>query len=260
MDRGFALVTGASKGLGVAFAEQLAVQGWNLALAARSKPELEALAARLQAAHSIRCAVLPADLSKASAPADLEGQLKAQGLAVELLINNAGFGLLGRFADADLGRLMEMIHLNVGALTELTRRLLPPMIAQKRGFVLNVASTAGFVPGPFMAVYYASKAYVLSLSEALHAELAGTGVVVSCLCPGATRTQFAETAGSSQSKLFKGANVMEAGPVVRAGLEGLFAGRALVIPGLTNKLMIQSLRLAPRAMTRTVAKRYQQLD
>lgn len=258
MERGWALVTGASKGLGVSFAEQLAAQGWNLALAARSQAELDSLAKRLQAAHSLRCAVLPCDLSRPTAPAELEVALEAQGIVVEVLINNAGFGLLGGFAKSDLARLMEMIHLNVGALTELTHRLLPPMLAAKRGYILNVASTAGFVPGPFMAVYYASKAYVLSFTEALHAELEGTGVLVSCLCPGATRTQFADTAGSKQSKLFKGANVMEAEPVVRAGLKGLFAGRALVIPGVANKIMIQSLRVAPRAMTRSVAKRYQQ--
>jgi short-subunit dehydrogenase len=251
---GYALVTGASKGIGAALAEALAKRGHPLILVARSRVELEALAAKLTGAHQVKCVVLTSDLSQATAPGLLWAEVERLGLPVEVLINNAGFGLLGPFKDNALQSELDMIQLNISALTALSKLALPAMLARKQGRILNVASTAAFVPGPFMAVYYASKAYVLSFSEALSSELEGTGVTVTALCPGATRTEFAAVAGSTDSKLFKGSNVMDVGPVVDAAMRGLFAGKSLVIPGFQNKLLLQSLRFAPRKMTRNVAK------
>jgi len=259
-EHGYALITGASKGLGAEMARQLAAEGWNLVLVARSKGELDALASGLVEKHGVKAIALVEDLGKPGSADRLWSQVSAANLFVEVLINNAGFGLLGAFRDTPIERELEMLQVNVATLTHLTKLALPAMLERKRGFIMNVASTAGFVPGPFMSVYYASKAYVLSLSEALHAELDGTGVVVSALCPGATRTEFAQTARSSESKLFKRGHVMEAGPVVKAGLAGMFRGAAVVVPGLQNKIMIQSLRLAPRAVTRGIAGGMQQVE
>lgn len=257
-DRGYALVTGASKGLGAEMAEQLAAAKWNLILVARSKTELDALAKAITEKHGVTARVVPADLSKAGSAVELWNDVQALGVPVEVLINNAGFGLLGAFRETDIARELEMIQVNVTTLVHLTKLALPAMLERKRGYVMNVASTAGFVPGPFMSIYYASKAFVLSWSEALHAELQGTGVLVSALCPGATKTQFADTAKSNDSKLFKGGNVMEAGPVVKAGLAGMFKGTAVVIPGVQNKLLIQGLRVAPRSLLRGISKSLQQ--
>jgi short-subunit dehydrogenase len=257
-DRGHALVTGASKGIGAAMVEQLAADRWNVILVARGKSELEALAGQLAAKHDVKALVLAADLSQPSAAQDLWARVAALGVRVDVLVNNAGFGLLGPFDKTPLPRELEILQVNVTALTELTKLALPAMLERRQGWILNVSSTAGFVPGPFMSVYYASKAYVLSFSEGLASELAGTGVTVSALCPGPTRTQFADTAESSRTKLFQGGGVMEAEPVARAGLRGLFAGKAVIVPGFQNKLMIQSLRVAPRAAVRRVTRRLQQ--
>jgi len=254
----YALVTGASKGIGAELAEQLAADHWNLVLVARGRGELETLAKALTAKHGIKALVLPADLAQPNAAADLWNRVSAQGVKVEVLINNAGFGLLGPFHETPIQRELEMIQVNITALTELTKLALPPLLERRRGWILNVGSTAGFVPGPLMSVYYASKAYVLSFSEALTAELAGTGVSVTVLCPGPTRTQFSATAHSSDSKLFQGGRAMEASPVARAGLAGLFAGKAIVVPGFQNKLMIQALRIAPRWLVRRITHSMQQ--
>jgi hypothetical protein len=257
-DRGYALVTGASKGIGAAMAQQLAAEHWNLVLVARGKEELDTLAGELAAKHAVKALVLPSDLSRPNAAADLWARVSALGVRVEVLVNNAGFGLLGAFDKTSLQRELEIVQVNVIALTELTKLALPAMLERKQGWILNVASTAGFVPGPLMSVYYASKAYVLSFSEGLASELDGSGVKVSALCPGPTRTQFSDTAESSKSKLFQKGGVMEADPVARAGLRGLFKGKVVVIPGLQNKLMIQSLRIAPRALVRRITRGLQQ--
>jgi short-subunit dehydrogenase len=258
MERGYALVTGASKGIGAALAEQLAADHWNLILVARGKEELETLGNALAAKHGIRTLVLPTDLSQPNAASDLWARVSALGVRVDVLVNNAGFGLLGPFDKTPLKRELAIIQVNVTALTELTKLALPAMLERKLGWILNVASTAGFVPGPFMSVYYASKAYVLSFSEGLASELGGSGVTVSALCPGPTRTQFSDTAESSKSKLFQGGGVMEAEPVARAGLRGLFRGKAVIVPGFQNRLMIQTLRIAPRALVRRITRKLQQ--
>ena len=242
-----ALVTGASAGLGVEFARQLAKRGHALVLAARRTDRIEELASQLGNARAVTI-----DLSKPGAAADLLADLDAHGEQVDLLINNAGFGLIGRVAELDAGRLRQMIDLNVGTLTDLCRALAPRMIERKGGAILNVASTAAFQPGPNMAVYFATKAYVLSFTEALHEELKPHGIRVSCLCPGPTRTEFGAVAGFGGNGLFD-RTAMEAPEVVAAGLAGLDRNRAVVVPGLVNKIGAAGTRFAPRSVVRKIA-------
>jgi short-subunit dehydrogenase len=242
-----ALVTGASAGLGVEFARQLSKRGHRLVLAARRKERLEEMAAEL---GNARAAAI--DLSKPEAVTELIADIEGAGEDVDLLINNAGFGLIGRFAELDAKREREMIDLNVGALTGLCRAVAPRMIARKSGGILNVASTAAFQPGPKMAVYFATKAFVLSLSEALHEELKPHGIKVSCLCPGPTRTEFGEVAGFGGNSLFDRV-AMRADDVVRQGLNGLDRNRAVVVTGWLNKLGAASTRFAPRPAARKIA-------
>ena len=242
-----ALVTGASAGLGVEFARQLSKRGHRLVLAARRKERLEELAAEL---GNARAAAI--DLSRPEAVTKLIADIEGAGEGVDLLINNAGFGLIGRFAELDAKREREMIDLNVGALTDLCRAVAPRMIARTSGGILNVASTAAFQPGPKMAVYFATKAFVLSLSEALHEELKPHGIKVSCLCPGPTRTEFGEVAGFGGNSLFDRV-AMRADDVVRQGLNGLDRNRAVVVTGWLNKLGAASTRFAPRPAARKIA-------
>jgi hypothetical protein len=217
-----------------------------LVLVARRRERLDALAAEIGGgAH-----IIAADLAAPDAAARLMGELEGLGLSVDILINNAGFGLTGRFAQLPLDGQREMVDLNVRTLTELAHLVLPGMIARRRGGILNVASTAAFQAGPGFAVYFATKAYVLSLSEALHQELKGTGVKVSALCPGPTRTEFGSVAGV-KSKSFDRLSA-DAASVVAAGLQGLERNKAVVVPGLTNKITAQSGRLIPRAAMRRI--------
>jgi len=242
-----ALITGASAGLGVEFARQLSKRGHRLVLAARRKDRLDALAKELGNARAVAI-----DLSKANAAAKLMADLEAAGEQVEILVNNAGFGLIGRFAELDSKRERQMIDLNVGALTDLCRAVAPGMIKRKSGAILNVASTAAFQPGPKMAVYFATKAFVLSFTEALHEELKPHGVKVTCLCPGPTRTEFGEVAGFGGNGAFDKV-AMEAGEVVEAGLKGMDRNRAVIVPGLVNKIGAISTRFAPRSVVRKIA-------
>ena len=242
-----ALITGASAGLGVEFARQLSKRGHRLVLAARRKERLEDLAKELGNARAVAI-----DLSKAGAAAKLLADVEAAGEQVDLLVNNAGFGLIGRFAELDAQRERQMIDLNVGVLMDLCRAVAPHMIQRKSGGILNVASTAAFQPGPNMAVYFATKAFVLSFTEALHEELKPHGVKVSCLCPGPTRTEFGEVAGFGGNGLFD-RTAMEAPEVVEAGIEGLEKNRAVVVPGLVNKIGATSTRFAPRSIVRKIA-------
>lgn len=242
-----ALITGASAGLGVDFARQLAAKGKRLVLVARRKYRLDALAAELGNSRAIG-----EDLSLPGAVDRLMAGLAAHGEHVELLVNNAGFGLTGQFADLDGKRQRQMIDLNCGLLTELAHAVLPGMIERKQGQILNVASTAAFQPGPGMAVYFATKAYVLSFSEALHEEVKRHGVAVSALCPGPTATEFGEVAGFGSSNLLDKV-AAESGSVVQAGLAGLVAGKAVIIPGLMNKSTAQAHRFFPRSWVRKAA-------
>jgi len=242
-----ALITGASAGLGAEFARQLSRKGHRLVLAARRKDRLDALAAELGNARTVEI-----DLGKPGAAAELVRNVEAAGEQIDLLINNAGFGLRGRFVDLDAAREREMIDLNCGALTDLCRAVAPQMIERRSGGILNIASTAAFQPGPKMAVYFATKAFVLSLTEALHEELKPHGVKVSALCPGPTRTEFGEVAGMATLGQFERLS-MDAEPVVRAGIEGLERNQAVVIPGTINKAGAWSTRFAPRSVVRKIA-------
>jgi short-subunit dehydrogenase len=246
--RGVTLVTGASAGLGVEFARQCRKRGDELVLVARRRDRLEALAAELGSTH-----VVAADLAQPGAAGRLLAEVAGLGLEVDTLINNAGFGAAGAFVETAPERLLEMIDLNMRSLTELCRLALPAMLERRRGFVLNVASTAAFQAGPYSAVYYASKAYVLSLSEALHVEAKGQGVHVSALCPGPTATEFFEVAGSPNGRLARMATDPKA--VVAAGLAGLARNKAIVIPGAANKFGAQASRFLPRATLRGIVAR-----
>lgn len=241
------LITGASAGLGVEFAKQCAARGDEVILVARRKDRLNKLAAEIGKAH-----VIAADLSKPKAAEKLLVEIASRGLWVRTLINNAGFGLRGRFDSLPLDRQLEMIDLNIRSLTNLAFLVLDNMRAHGGGSILNVASTAAFQPGPNMAVYFATKAYVLSFTEALHEEWKNRGVKVSALCPGPTRTEFGEVAGIKTLGSFDRL-AMDAEPVVRAGLEGLNRNQAVVIPGMTNKIGAWSTRLAPRSTVRKIA-------
>ena len=243
-----ALITGASAGLGAEFARQLAKRGRNLVLAARRKDRIDGLARELRNARAIAI-----DLSETGAAAKLMANVEGAGEQVDILINNAGFGLIGRFAKREPERLREMIDLNVGTLTDLCRLVAPGMVERGSGGIINLASTAAFQPGPNMAVYFATKAYVLSFTEALHEELKPYGVRVSCLCPGPTRTEFGEVAGfGGRNGLFDRV-AMEAPKVVAAGLKGLDRNRAVVVPGIPNKITAASSRFAPRPLVRKIA-------
>jgi uncharacterized protein len=246
MSRPVTLITGASAGLGVEFARACAKQGEELVLTARRRDRLEALAQELGG----RVHVIAADLSRREAPAALLTEVEALGLTVDTLINNAGFGGGGRVAAQTPERQLEMIDLNVRALTELARRVLPPMLERGRGAILNVASTAAFQPGPGSAVYFATKAFVLSLSDALHEELKGTGIKVSALCPGPTATEFGVAAGYTGAQLRRFS--ADARGVVEAGLAGLDRNLAVVVPGLANKATAQAHRFLPRAVIRKI--------
>jgi short-subunit dehydrogenase len=241
-----ALVTGASAGIGRELARLAAKDGHDLVLVARRRERLEELAAELTAAHGVQVTVIASDLSERAAPADIAERLRATGTHIDFLINNAGFGSCGPFAQAVLEREVEMIHLNIRALVQLTHQFLPDMLRRKCGRILNVASVAGFVPGPYMATYYASKAFVISFTEALSAELLGTGVTITASCPGPTETEFGAVAGSTKTKLFQ-RGVATAAPVALHAYRAMMAGKVVAIPGLMNKLIAQSTRIAPRA-------------
>jgi len=248
MAKPVAVVTGASAGLGVEFTRQLSAKGHKLVLVARRKDRLDELAKEVGNAR-----VVALDLSAPGAAGKLMADIAKKGETVELLINNAGFGLAGGFAELDAGRQREMIDLNCGALEELSRAVLPGMIELKSGGILNVASTAAFQPGPGMAVYFATKAFVLSFSEALHDEVKPHGVKVSCLCPGPTSTEFRSVSGfDPKGKLAKLS--ADATSVVAAGLKGLESNKAVVVPGLSNKAISQAHRFFPRAFMRRAAR------
>lgn len=253
---GTALVTGASAGLGTGFARRLAAQGHDLILTARRTERLEELAAELRAAHGVTVTVIAADLAAQDGAAGLVAEISRRGLAVNTLINNAGFGAGGPVAEVDHDKLLGMIDVNCRALVELCHAVLPGMIQMRAGAILNVASTAAFQPGPFMAVYYASKAFVLSFSEALHEEVRAHGVHVSALCPGPTRTEFFDVAGASKDSMLRR---IAADPekVIDDGLAALAANRAVKVSGLGNAAMAASTRFTPRWLLRRVVAKIQ---
>ncbi len=253
-----ALVTGATSGIGLELATLLARDRHDLALVARTRDRLESVARGLAEEFGVRAMALPFDLARPEAPAEIVRELSRQGSNVDVLVNNAGFGVHGLFASTPADKDRDVLQVNVVALTELTKRLLPGMLERRRGRILNLASTAAFQPGPLMAVYYASKAYVLSFSEALSNELSGTGVTVTALCPGPTITEFQKRAGIEGTALFTGPLVMEPSEVARAGYRGMRRGQRLVIPGFGNNVLVQALRVTPRRVATAVARRIQE--
>ncbi|MEI9976964.1 MAG: SDR family oxidoreductase [Ignavibacteriota bacterium] len=245
-------MTGASAGLGTEFAKLCAAGGYDVVLVARSASRLDEVAAELRTSYGIQARALPADLADPSAPSAIFAQLGET--PVDILINNAGFGMRGPFAESDWVRDASLLQVNMVSLAHLTRLFLPGMIGRRTGRVLNVASTAAFVAGPFMAVYYASKAFVLSFSEALANEIKGTGVTVTALCPGATRTEFAKVAGVADSGLFNGATMARPRWRASAG-DAMMAGKSSEIAGARNRWLIRGTRLAPRSFVAAQARR-----
>lgn len=251
-----ALITGASGGIGEELAKVFAAHGFNLVLVARSEGKLKALAEGLAQSHNVQAQAVAADLSDPESPAEVMARIDALSLTVDVLVNNAGFADFGEFYKSDLAKQMQMIQLNITTLTELTHRVLPAMVERGRGFVLNVASTAAFMPGPLMSVYYATKAYVLSFSEAIREELKGSGVSVTALCPGPVATGFQSRAEMAGSKLLTNPLNPPTTPgiVAKAGYEALVRGQAVAIPGFINQLQTLSPRLLPRAVVPGMVK------
>src|SRR5271157_465126 len=247
------LITGASGGIGYELARLFARDHHNLVLVARNADKLAQVANELQLL-GVTVKTIALDLASPPAPKFLFDQLQRQSIAVDILINNAGFGSFGEFAQMPEEEILGQISLNIIALTDLTRLFLPPMVARRSGRIMNVASTAGFQPGPLMAVYYATKAYVISFSEAIANELRDSGVTVTCFCPGATHTGFAKRAGTEKSRLFKQLGGMSAEKVALDGYRALMEGRTLAISGAHNWVVAQSIRFAPRKMVTAVSR------
>jgi short-subunit dehydrogenase len=249
-----ALITGASSGIGLHFAELFARDGWRPVLVARSGDKLHALAADLSSRYGVEAVAIPLDLAQAGAAERLFEEVERRQIAVDALVNNAGFATFGLFAETALSDEREELQLNVVTLTELTKLLLKPMLARKRGRILNVASTASFQPGPYMAVYYATKAYVLSFSEALSGELAGTGVTVTCLAPGPVASGFVERAKMGTSGLLKALRVADPQTVALAGYRAMQRGKRLVIPGVMNQVTAFLPRISPRGLVVRISR------
>jgi short-subunit dehydrogenase len=252
-----ALITGATSGIGYELAKLFARDGFQLVLVARDGETLERAANKLTADHGVSVKVIAKDLSLAGSAQDVFAEVQRDGMNIDVLVNNAGFGLLGRFAQTDLQRELAMMQLHMVSLTHLIKLCLKGMLQRREGKILNVASTSAFQPGPLMAVYYASKAYVLSLSEALADEVRGSGVTVSVLCPGPTRTAFLQRAGIRRSEMFDRIS-MDAATVAASGYQGLVRGQTLIIPGLINKVFALAVRVAPRAWVSSTIRRIQE--
>jgi short-subunit dehydrogenase len=253
MPRKIALITGASAGLGEQFAQLFADDGHDVLLVARRADRLEALAAQLKTAHDVTAHVIAADLGDPAAPQRIFDETAKRGLQVDFLVNNAGFGSNGAFLDQDLAREAEMIDVNCTALVKLSHLFGRPMRDRRSGRILNIASTAGFQAGPYMATYYATKAFVISFSEALADELRGSGVTVTCHCPGATHTEFAAKAGNDKARLFKRPGIAGAREVAEHAYRAMMKGETLAIHGLLNRLAAHGTRLSPRKVSRSIA-------
>ena len=253
-----ALITGASGGIGLELARISAAHGHDLVLVARRESLLLDLARTLAKEHGVRAEAIAADLSHPHVAAAVVDRTAALGMDVDILVNNAGVGLYGLFSETSLDAEVEMIQLNITALTELTRLLLPGMLDRRSGRILNVASTASFQPGPLMAVYYATKAYVLSFSEAISNELEGTGVTVTALCPGPTASGFQAAANLEESKLFAGKTLPSSAEVAAFGYDAMMKGTPVAVHGFANKLLVQTPRFSPRAAVRKAVRSFQE--
>lgn len=247
------LITGASGGIGYEFAKLFARDRHNLILVARSGDKLGQVATELRAL-GVTVNIVSLDLAQPGAAKVVFDQVQRENLAVDILVNNAGFGALGEFATMPEEQILGQIQLNISALTELTRLFLPPMLARRSGRIMNIASTAGFQPGPLMAVYYATKAYVISFSEAVADEVRNSGVTVTCFCPGATDTAFAKRAGNENTRVFKRFGAMRADKVALDGYRAVMEGKTLAISGIQNWLVAESTRFAPRKLVTAISR------
>ncbi len=247
-----ALITGASGGLGYEFAKIFASEGYHLVLVARSEGKLYIMKEKLEKAYGINVYVCAQDLSKQNASMRVWEYVQEKKIAVDVLINDAGFGDFGKFANSDWEKQYDMLQVNITALTQLTHLFLKPMIERRQGKILNLASIAAFMPGPKMSVYYASKAYVLSFTEALSVELKGTGVSVTALCPGPTNTGFAKNAELGKSRLFKSFEKTTARSIAEYGYETLMTKQVVAVPSRKNKLTLLAVRLLPRSIVRCI--------
>lgn len=246
------LITGVSGGIGKELADRFAKDGHNIVLVARSEGKILELAQEYQNKYGIQATVIAKDVAATGVPMEIFNELKEKEIVVDYLVNNAGFGLFGTFMETDMEQEINMIDVNIKALTVMTKLFLPGMIKRGHGGVLNVASLVGFFPGPMMSVYYATKAYVLSFTEALENEISGTGVTVTALCPGLTSTGFVDRSGMGASKMVKGV-IMEASQVAEEGYRGFLRGQTLIMPGARNRLIAFMPRLLPRKlMTRII--------
>lgn len=252
----YALITGATFGIGYELAKLFAADGYNLILIARNKNRLTEISKELRDKHNIDVRIIENDLSLANSAKEVFEEINQKNIRIEFLVNNAGFGNHGKFWETELKTETDMIQLNITSLVELTKLFLPKMIASKSGRILNVASTAAFQPGPFMNIYYATKAFVLSFSEALNSELNGTSVTVTTFCPGPTKTEFQSRAKINNTRLVKTRimGFMSAEKVARIGYKGLMKGKRLVIPGLLNRIGVATVKLAPRRLTTSVIR------
>jgi short-subunit dehydrogenase len=250
--RPLALITGASSGIGCELAKVFARHGHDLVLVSRNKKAMDELASELRESFKTTVMVLPKDLSKHHAADEIFTLLHRTRVTVDVLVNNAGFGTFGPFVHTDVQSTVNLLQVNTVALTHLTRLFAAEMAQRKRGKILNVASTAAFQPGPWMSTYYASKAYVLSFSEALAHELAGSGVTVSCLCPGPTRTEFHKRAGMEHTRLFHAAFLMDAALVAQRAFDGLMKGKRVIIPGALNRIGPVAARIVPHSLMMNV--------
>jgi short-subunit dehydrogenase len=248
-----ALITGASAGIGKDLAELFAADGHALILVARSQDRLEQLANDLKQKHSVNVEILPKDLSQPNSLKEIFDFVQSKNVKIEFLVNNAGFGSHGRFAESDVANELAMLQVNIVALTHLSRLFLPDMLQRGSGKIMNVASLAAFLPGPLMAVYYATKAYVLSFTQAIASEVSGSGVTITCLCPGPTTTEFQKRAGVENSLLFKKAT-MDSMSVARIGYHAMMSGRRTVVTGWKNKMLAFSTRLVPRRLAAALTR------
>ena len=253
-----ALITGASSGIGYEFAKLFARDRYNLVLIARSEEKLTEMADELSRNFGISVRNIVKDLSIPASPEEIFKELQQAAIQVDVLVNNAGFATYGFFFETNLTVELQMMQLNMVALTHLSKLLLPSMLQRYEGKILNVSSTAAFQPGPMMAVYYATKAYVLSFSEALANEVRGSGVTVTAFCPGPTASGFQKQAAMEQSKLVSGRRIMDAATVAKIGYEGLMKNQTIVIPGLKNRLLTLSIRFTPRNLVTQLVRNMQE--
>lgn len=249
-----ALITGASGGIGYELAKLFAKDKYNLVMVARSGPKLTQFAGELERQFGVSVKTFALDLTHPEAPNQLFAELQRSGIGIDVLVNNAGYGKFGAFAEVPLAESLGQIQLNITALTQMTKLFLSPMLERGSGKIMNVASTAAFQAGPMMSVYYATKGYVLLFSEGISNELRGSGVTVTCFCPGATDTNFQKRANTEDSRLFKQLRPADVKTVAREGYRALMKGRTVAISGLSNWLVAESTRFAPRRVVTAISR------